>query len=108
MEKNISKPEYATVLTEMLHIVAQSQSSCSFFENSHNLIYMYRNFIYISYVCVFTGALLVDAADSRVNKMLILFHQLSSSVVYSFIRSLRLFRPLLMLPPPPLFSGRTR
>ena len=33
-------------------------SAACFSENRHNLIYMYRSFRYISYVCVFTGALL--------------------------------------------------
>ncbi len=44
---------------------SQSLSGCSFFENRHNLIYMYRNFIYISYVCVFTGALLVGCSKQK-------------------------------------------
>lgn len=46
----------------------ESISSCSFFENRHNLIYMYRNFIYISYVCVFTGALLVGCSRQEWGK----------------------------------------
>lgn len=46
----------------------ESVSSCSFFENRHNLIYMYRNFIYISYVCVFTGALLVGCSKQEWEK----------------------------------------
>lgn len=46
-------------------MLIQSLSSCSFFENRHNLIYMYRNFIYISYVCVFTGALLVGCSIQK-------------------------------------------
>lgn len=61
----------------------ESVSSCSFFENRHNLIYMYRNFIYISYVCVFTGALLVGCSkrewEKRSNKRLSFLFLIPSS-----------------------------
>jgi len=50
---------------QWIFLSIQSLSGCSFFENSHNLIYMYRNFIYISYVCVFTGALLVGCSKQK-------------------------------------------
>ena len=58
----ISSPNFGFLLS------IQSLSGCSFFENRHNLIYMYRSFIYISYVCVFTGALLVGCSKQEVRR----------------------------------------
>lgn len=58
----ISAPNFGFLLS------VQSLSGCSFFENRHNLIYMYRSFIYISYVCVFTGALLVGCSKQEVGR----------------------------------------